>query len=208
MDYQTGNSLKYRTAHPFAVKRIRGFFDRLAELVKLTAPARVLDIGCGEGFGIKNLCARTPTDRVRYWGLDLSLEALRVAQGLLDTLPVSVVNGDIYHLPFRLDRFDIVLCLEVLEHLARPETALKSVSQYSDGFYVFSVPNEPFYRLTRLLVYGKNVTRLGDHPEHVNHWSRRGFVRLLSRHFTVERVMAPFPWTMVLCSGKKSRQQR
>ena len=39
---------------------------------------------------------------------------------------------------------------------------------------------------------------LGNTPGHVNHWSKRGFVSLLSRHGTVEEVRSPFPWTMVL----------
>ena len=42
------------------------------------------------------------------------------------------------------------------------------------------------------------MSRLGNTPGHVNHWSKRGFVALLSRYGTVEEARAPFPWTMVL----------
>jgi 2-polyprenyl-3-methyl-5-hydroxy-6-metoxy-1,4-benzoquinol methylase len=39
---------------------------------------------------------------------------------------------------------------------------------------------------------------LEDPPGHLNHWSRRAFVALLSRHGEVQEVRSPFPWTMLL----------
>jgi hypothetical protein len=39
---------------------------------------------------------------------------------------------------------------------------------------------------------------LGNTPGHVNHWSKRGFVSLLSRYGAVEEARSPFPWTMLL----------
>jgi hypothetical protein len=32
----------------------------------------------------------------------------------------------------------------------------------------------------------------------VNHWSKRAFVELLSRHGEIVEARSPFPWTMVL----------
>jgi len=60
-----------------------------------------------------------------------------------------------------------------------------------------SVPREPLWR-------GLNMARgaywrdLGNTPGHVNHWSKRGFVSLLSCVGVVEEVRSPFPWTVVL----------
>jgi hypothetical protein len=39
---------------------------------------------------------------------------------------------------------------------------------------------------------------LGNTPGHLNHWSRRGFVRLLARHGEPAAVRSPLPWTLVL----------
>ena len=39
---------------------------------------------------------------------------------------------------------------------------------------------------------------LGNTPGHLNHWSRRSFVGLLSRYGQVVEVRSPFPWTMLL----------
>ncbi len=52
------------------------------------------------------------------------------------------------------------------------------------------------------MVYKRNIRRLGDHPEHLNHWSKNGITRLISKYFTIEQVVAPFPWTIVLGRSK------
>jgi hypothetical protein len=59
------------------------------------------------------------------------------------------------------------------------------------------VPREPLWRGLNL-ARGAYVQSLGNTPGHVNHWSRRGFVRLLARHGRVIEVRSPFPWTMLL----------
>ena len=48
------------------------------------------------------------------------------------------------------------------------------------------------------LVRGAYWRDLGNTPGHVNHWSKRGFVSLLSRIGAVEEARSPFPWTMLL----------
>ena len=45
---------------------------------------------------------------------------------------------------------------------------------------------------------GAYLRELGNTPGHVNHWSKRSFVRLLSQHGEVVEARSPFPWTMLL----------
>jgi hypothetical protein len=45
---------------------------------------------------------------------------------------------------------------------------------------------------------GAYLKDLGNTPGHLNHWSRKGFVELLSRHGQVVATRSPFPWTMLL----------
>jgi hypothetical protein len=45
---------------------------------------------------------------------------------------------------------------------------------------------------------GAYLRELGNTPGHLNHWSKRSFVSLLSRYGKVEHVRSPFPWTMLL----------
>jgi 2-polyprenyl-3-methyl-5-hydroxy-6-metoxy-1,4-benzoquinol methylase len=87
--------------------------------------------------------------------------------------------------------------IEVLEHVPEPEATLAEMARVASGHLLVSVPREPLWR-------GLNVARgaylrdLGNTPGHVNHWSKRAFVALLSRYGTVQEARSPFPWTMVL----------
>jgi 2-polyprenyl-3-methyl-5-hydroxy-6-metoxy-1,4-benzoquinol methylase len=202
-DYSSTNFDKYHCDHPFAVKSIGNFFDNMINLIALVKPSYILDIGCGEGFDIKNICEKGKVDSAYVCGLDLSLGALKVARELPCTHRFDAIQGDVCHLPFMLNRFDTILCLEVLEHLRHPEMVLRDISCFCSDYCIFSVPNEPFYRLTRMLLFKRNIAQLGDHPEHLNHWSKNGFVRLIRRYFTIDQVVAPFPWTIVLCHKRE-----
>ena len=67
---------------------------------------------------------------------------------------------------------------------------------------IASVPREPLWRALNLarLSY---VGALGNTPGHLNHWSKRGFVRFLDERFEVVEVRSPIPWTMALCRAAR-----
>ncbi|MCP4372503.1 MAG: class I SAM-dependent methyltransferase [Deltaproteobacteria bacterium] len=198
-EYSSTNLNKYQCQHPFAVQRIADFSDTLIKLITPVNHAYILNIGCGEGFDIKNILDKNKSNPEFCCGVDLNFDALKVAQKMLSHVPFGVVHGDIYHLPFELRRFTLILCLEVLEHLAEPESVLKEISQNFNGYCIFSAPNEPLYRLTRLLLFRLNVRQLGNHPEHLNNWSKKAFSRLIKKYFIIDQVVTPFPWTIMLC---------
>jgi len=94
--------------------------------------------------------------------------------------------------------FDVATAIEVLEHVPDPEHAVAEMARCARGGHVLvSVPREPLWR-------GLNMARgaywrdLGNTPGHVNHWSKRSFTDLLSRHGEVVEARSPFPWTMLL----------
>jgi hypothetical protein len=61
---------------------------------------------------------------------------------------------------------------------------------------VVSVPREPIFRGCNLLT-GRYVKDLGNTPGHLNHWSKRSFVRFVQTVGEVREVHNPFPWTIV-----------
>jgi hypothetical protein len=71
------------------------------------------------------------------------------------------------------------------------------MARVAKRWLLVSVPREPLWRGLNMarLAYLKD---LGNTPGHINHWSKRSFVAMLSRYGTVEEVRSPFPWTMVL----------
>ena len=78
-----------------------------------------------------------------------------------------------------------------------PEQTLAEMARVTREHLLVSVPREPLWRALNL-ARGAYVRDLGNTPGHVNHWSRRSFLRLLSRHGEVVEARSPFPWTMVL----------
>ncbi len=110
---------------------------------------------------------------------------------------VRAVQGDLRDLPFEDDRFDLVLCTEVLEHLPEPREALRELARVSAAHLFLTVPHEPFFRAGNV-ARGRYLERLGSTPGHLSTWSRRGFVRAVAREAEPLSWVSMFPWQGVL----------
>lgn len=155
--------------------------------------ASVLDAGCGEGETIARLSDVLPP---RAFAVDILDECVAYTKQRLPFVEVS--RESVYELPFEEGAFDLVLSLEVLEHLQRPSEALAELARVAGSDLVLSVPHEPYFRLGSLL-RGKYLSGLGNHPEHVNHWNRRSLSAFLQPHLDVVDVAVAFPWLLAHC---------
>jgi 2-polyprenyl-3-methyl-5-hydroxy-6-metoxy-1,4-benzoquinol methylase len=130
-------------------------------------------------------------------GLDLADPKLE-AEWQCRTRPnLSFVVGQGDRLPFAAGEFDLVAAIETLEHISTPEQTLSEMRRVARSHLLVSVPREPLWRALNL-ARGAYVGDLGNTPGHVNHWSKRGFARLLSDYGEVVELRSPFPWTMAL----------
>jgi 2-polyprenyl-3-methyl-5-hydroxy-6-metoxy-1,4-benzoquinol methylase len=126
---------------------------------------------------------------------------------LVDVAAAKRVRGSVQALPFAARSFDMVTCLEVLEHLADPAAAVRELARVARGAIVVSVPHEPYFQLGNLL-RGKYLSENGNHPEHVQHWNPRTFEKFLresvSRESVAEvRIIEAFPWIIACCRPNK-----
>jgi SAM-dependent methyltransferase len=80
---------------------------------------------------------------------------------------VDAHQGSIYDLSFLGRDFDVVVCAEVMEHLDDPAAALEQIIERRPSWVILSVPHEPWFCLSNF-ARGKNITRFGNDPEHVN----------------------------------------
>lgn len=192
-DDTSGNLSKHTRggrAHRYLLDR---FHATARALLAPVTPQRVLDAGCGEGFGITYLFPDTTAQVV---GVDLRPHALTFARTL--NPQHSFATGSVFSLPFRDGQFDLVLCMEVLEHLDDPAAALHELRRLSSAWLLLSVPNEPLFMGANFL-RGKNVQAWGNDPEHINHWSTGAFLDFVHPVCDVVAYRQSFPWTLVLC---------
>jgi len=190
---------KYNTRNPVARKLVRGFLAQMQELLRTLTPCRILDLGCGEGIITEHLAKRFPGVALVASDVDFAFLRRRVAR---NKTPV-VVNA-LPELCFRTGSFDLVVLVEVLEHLSFPEASLKAIQEISSGHVLISVPHEPLWRLSNMLRL-RYLAQLGNTPGHVNHFSAGKFQALLSRHFEIVSLVKPFPWLMALCRVRNDR---
>ena len=188
----TGNAYdKYRSKNPIERRLMRGFFAALSDALPREPPAMVLEVGVGEGEISARLRALYPEAHIV--GVDLHDDALAAEWGMRGFLGVY---ADIAHLPFPPLAFDLVMAVEVLEHVVDPVAALAELVRVSRCGMVLSVPREPVWRVANM-ARGKYLADLGNTPGHVQHWSRRGFAELVGSQLEVVSVSTPFPWTMI-----------
>jgi 2-polyprenyl-3-methyl-5-hydroxy-6-metoxy-1,4-benzoquinol methylase len=165
----------------------------MREIVEPLGAESVLDAGCGEG---ETLARLEDVLGERVAAIDVLDECVAYTKQRLPHVDASMAS--VYELPFEDRSFDLVVCLEVMEHLDRPAEALRELSRVSRGDLVVSVPYEPYFRLGSLM-RGKYVRGLGNHPEHVNHWNRRSLPGFLRAQVDVADVAVAFPWLIARC---------
>jgi 2-polyprenyl-3-methyl-5-hydroxy-6-metoxy-1,4-benzoquinol methylase len=192
----TGNSYdKYGSANPVVRRIMAGFDGTLDELFGKAEPRSLLDVGCGEGV-LTHKWAQQLGD-ARVVGIDLDDPQLHEewAKRQAPNLDYQVMKAE--NLPFADDEFDVATAIEVLEHVPDPAHTVAEMARVAERRLLVSVPREPLWRALNM-ARGAYVRELGNSPGHLNHWSKRSFVKLLERHGEVVEARSPFPWTMLL----------
>jgi 2-polyprenyl-3-methyl-5-hydroxy-6-metoxy-1,4-benzoquinol methylase len=192
----TGNTYdKYGSSNPVVRRLMSGFERSLDELLDRAAPRSLLDVGCGEGVLVHRWAQRLGDGRMV--GIDVEEESIQAgwAEHRAPNLEYLVMEAG--KLPFADGEFDLASAIEVLEHLPDPERTLSEMARCAARHLLLSVPREPLWRMLNL-ARGAYWSQLGNTPGHLNHWSKRSIVELLSRHGEVVELRSPFPWTMLL----------
>jgi 2-polyprenyl-3-methyl-5-hydroxy-6-metoxy-1,4-benzoquinol methylase len=192
----TGNTYdKYGSSNPLVRRLMTSFHSALDELWEIAAPESVLDVGCGEGVLTLRWAGRLGDGRIV--GIDLDDPKLRAEWSKRRRSNLEFRAEEATRLSFGNGEFDMAAAIEVLEHLPEPEASVAEMARVARRWLLVSVPREPLWR-------GLNVARgaylhdLGNTPGHLNHWSKRAFLSLLSRYGTVDEARSPLPWTMAL----------
>jgi len=155
-------------------KRIETYYKEAISLIP-SGVESILDIGCGEGSFLNMLQYKINT----IVGLDVSRVALRYVRG-------QKIQANAEKLPFKNRSFDLITCLEVLEHL-KQETFIKAIEEIkrvAKKYIIISVPNnEPLeYFLVVCPVCGCHFNSVG----HVRSFSPESLKELFSPEFSLK----------------------
>lgn len=192
----TGNTYdKYGSKNPVVRRLMEGFESTLDELWTKASPASILDVGCGEGVLTEQWADKLGGGRIV--GIDLDDPKLKAEWQTRQRPNLEYRVEDATHLSFADNEFEMASAIEVLEHVPDPERTVAEMARVASKWVLVSVPREPLWRGLNI-ARGAYLKDLGNTPGHVNHWSKRSFVQMLSRHGKVEEARSPFPWTMLL----------
>jgi 2-polyprenyl-3-methyl-5-hydroxy-6-metoxy-1,4-benzoquinol methylase len=193
----TGNTFdKYGSTNPVVRRLMSGFEGTLERLFAQADPQSILDVGCGEGILTERWAQRLGDKPVL--GIDLPDPKLEAQWSVRERPNLEFRAMDVDGLAGIADAsFDLAAAIEVLEHVPDPERTLAEMARVAARYLLVSVPREPLWRALNL-ARGAYLSDLGNTPGHVNHWSKRSFVRAAGRHGQVLEACSPFPWTMLL----------
>jgi ubiquinone/menaquinone biosynthesis C-methylase UbiE len=140
-------------------------FGRYAFAARLSRMKRVLDAGCGMGYGSAEL-ARVAASVV---GVDISGDAVASARERYVLPRVTFLQGSCASLPFRAASFDLVVAFEVIEHLKEWREFLAEARRVlaPGGQCLISTPNRDYYTDSR--------GRSGPNPYHHHEFSFEEF---------------------------------
>jgi ubiquinone biosynthesis O-methyltransferase len=127
---------------------------------------RVLDLGCGGGFMAEAMAARGAT----VTGIDpatAAIDAARLHSGASGVaIDYLVASGEA--LPFAAATFDVVVCVDVLEHIEAWDLVVAEVRRVlrPRGLFLFDTINRNPLAAFVIVTIGENLIRLLPHGIH------------------------------------------
>jgi 2-polyprenyl-3-methyl-5-hydroxy-6-metoxy-1,4-benzoquinol methylase len=114
---------------------------------RLTRGKRVLDAGCGAGYGSAELAQSAE----RVTGIDIAPEAVEFARAHYERPNLTFEQASCTELPFDDGCFDLVVAFEVIEHLEDWKGFLREVRRVlaPAGQLIVSTPNKLYYTESR-----------------------------------------------------------
>jgi SAM-dependent methyltransferase len=168
---------------------------------RVPAQSRVLDYGCGTGYGSLHL-AEAGCDVV---GVDVSEAAVRYAAARYDSPDVAfeaIRPVEEQRLPFDDESFDAVVSFQVIEHVPSVDAYLAEAARVlrPGGTFICATPD----RETRLFARQRPWNRW-----HLEEFSQQGLADAVGRHLDVDEVMGmTAPAGVVELELRRARQLR
>jgi len=170
--------------------------ERIISVLPICSNFKILDVGCGGGELLKILSEKTGAD---CYGV----EPFPMYEFIFDNSKILKAKAE--DLPFTSNSFDLVICVDVLEHVDNIEKALSELIRVSRKFIYIRYPNylypyEPHFKKPFFPYLPKTLARLyfkllGFSSEevsfinHINYLNKISLLRYLKNYDNVSVVI-------------------
>lgn len=174
---------------------------------------KILDAGCGGGYVLHELYT---LGFENVWGFDASETGVTLAKTNYSILKNKITVHDAYDskLPdiFPVNTFDIILSVEVIEHMYSPRDYLKNIRYWLNdgGFFIITTPYNGYMKnlaISFLNKYDQHHNPLWD-GGHIKYFSKNTLYQMLKeaglniiRFYGSGRL--PFLWKSMIIVGRK-----
>jgi len=144
--------------------------NKIEEIMRKHKYSKILDAGCGEGV----LVEKYKKKGYNIKGLDANYSS------------ELVIKGDIKDIPFKDNEFDLVLCLDVLEHMnfSEHESAIKEIKRVvkKGGYIVFGLPNLAHFASRLSFLFTGRLIRTSEIERHKGDRPIKEFLDLMKKN--------------------------
>ena len=159
----------FEALHSFNPLRIKFILSSVGKSIK---SLKILDIGCGGGI----LCEPLARLGAEVTGIDENEKAILVAKEHAKkmNLKINYKLGNISDISFQ-KKFDIITCMEVLEHVQNVDLLIKKSKEYLKigGFFLGSTINQTITSYLAAIFIAENILKIV--PKNTHEWSK--FIR-------------------------------
>jgi len=165
---------KYLPIYLEKMKIINKFLDKYKNL-------KILDAGCGEGI----LVDKYKEKGYNIKGIDLNYSSK------------NIIKGDIKKMPFKDNEFDLILCLDVLEHINinEHEKIINELNRVikKNGIIIFGLPNLAHFASRLSFLFTGKLLRTSEVERHIGDRPIKEFLDLIKNKFKVKKRIGLFP---------------
>jgi 2-polyprenyl-6-hydroxyphenyl methylase/3-demethylubiquinone-9 3-methyltransferase len=155
----------------YIIEKIRSYWPDLQS--SLGQGLSIIEIGCGGGIACSALASSSELSKASINGIDASESNIEICKqhAASHSLDINYFHTSLEDLALSNKKYDVVLCLEVIEHVDFPEEFIFNLSKILDqnGIMILSTINRNVKSYFEAIILAEHVLRLVPVETHDYH---------------------------------------